>query len=119
MKHIIISTIYLLFLFCVSKFIFDPVYLYYELPWLDIPMHIMGGFGVAALALSLFSYKKIKVSYLRLFFVYLFIAISWELYEYFFNPIFLTTEYDWIDTISDLINGFIGMNLVYLFIKKK
>jgi hypothetical protein len=49
MKHIIISALYLLTLFCLSHFVFDPSYLYNEIPWLDIPMHIMGGFVVGVL----------------------------------------------------------------------
>jgi hypothetical protein len=49
MKQIMLSALYLLTLFSISEFIFNPTYLYYEIVWLDIPMHIFGGFGVASL----------------------------------------------------------------------
>jgi hypothetical protein len=119
MKHIIISASYLIILFCLSKFVFEPVYLYDEIKWLDIPMHIMGGFGVAALAGAILSYKGLKVSYIKLFTTYIIIAISWEAYEYTHDMILEQDWGGWYDTIKDLINGFIGMGVAYLFVRGK
>ncbi len=119
MKHIIISSLYLIILFSVSQFVFNPVYLYEEIKWLDIPMHLMGGFGVAALAGAILSYKTIKVSYIKLFIAYTVVAISWEIYEY-CNDLIISREWNgWVDTISDYINGGIGMSILYLFVRKK
>lgn len=118
MKYIIISALYLITLFCLSKFVFDPTYLYYELWWLDIPMHIMGGFGVAALTGSILSYKGKKVSYIKLCIVYSVVAVSWELYEYLHDIISGGEINNIIDTASDFINGLVGMSVAYLFVKK-
>ena len=118
MRNIIISSLYLIILFCLSKFVFDPTYLYYEIWWLDIPMHIMGGFGTAFLAGSILAYKKIKVSYWRLFIIYIAAASAWEIYDYFNNVSLVLTWSGWPDTIKDFVDGWIGMSIAYLFIRK-
>jgi hypothetical protein len=118
MKHIIISALYLLVLFCLSKFVFDPSYLYYEIWWLDIPMHIMGGFGVASLTGAVLSYKGMKVSYAKLFIVYIIVALTWEVYEYGINMLTQGEWSGWFDTTKDLIDGYLGMSFAYLFVRK-
>ena len=118
MKRIIISGLYLIVLFCLSKFVFDPSYLYYELPWLDILMHVMGGFGVAVFTMSVLSYNGIKVSYAKLIIAYVAVAIAWEFYEYTNDIIAMREWVGWFDTIKDLVDGFIGMSVAYLSIKK-
>ncbi|MFA6608580.1 MAG: hypothetical protein WCT07_01580 [Candidatus Paceibacterota bacterium] len=118
MKHIIISALYLLILFCLSKFVFDPSYLYYEIPWLDIPMHIMGGFGVASLAGAILAYNGEKISYFKLFVAYIVVAVTWELYEYIVSLTNFLPWNGWFDTIKDIIDGFIGMSVAYIFVKK-
>ncbi len=118
MKHIVISALYLLILFCLSHFVFDPSYLYYEIWWLDIPMHILGGFGVAALASAILSYNDIKPTFGKLFIAFMVIAIGWEIYEYILHILYSAGLGGTIDTIKDLIDGFIGMIVAYLFVRK-
>ena len=118
MKYIILSGLFLLILFSISKFIFDPSHLYYEIWWLDIPMHFLGGFGVATLAISYFHYKKKSYSFIQIFMCYLCVAIVWELYEIIHDMIRVTMWGGWEDTISDVINGGIGGTLAYLLFKK-
>ncbi|MBP6948946.1 MAG: hypothetical protein KBC41_01840 [Candidatus Pacebacteria bacterium] len=126
MIRIILSLLFLLTVFSISKFIFDPAYLYYELPWLDIPMHVIGGICVAFLVTSLLLYKKIKVSFLYIVVWYMIIAFSWEIYEHILNYMHVKTWYgsrmpleDIVDSLYDFLNGFIGMSIFYLFMKKK
>lgn len=118
MKNIIISVVYLVILFSLSRFVFDPAYLYYEIWWLDIPMHVMGGFGIAALAGAFFTYRGIKVSYWKLFIAYLIAAVTWEMYEYVYNAMSFGGLSEWFDTMKDIIDGWIGMSIAYLFIRK-
>lgn len=92
--------------------------MYYEIWWLDIPMHILGGVGVASLAYSVFSYKKIKTSYKNLIVAFLVIAFVWEVYEYILDKNIYDTVSDYLDTVWDTINGIIGVSIAYLFIKK-
>lgn len=94
------------------------MYLFYEFWWLDIPMHILGGFGVAIFTSAIFSYFKIKISYKRIFWILIITAITWEFWEYFTGQ---TEYYDWIgrlDTVKDIINGIIGASIGYHFVKK-
>ena len=118
MKHIISSVLYLVILLCLSEFVFDPTNLYYELPWLDIPMHIMGGFGVASLALAVASYKKKTLSLTTVLIVYLCVAAGWELYELAHDFLHNSDWNGWSDTISDVINGGIGALVSYYLLKK-
>ena len=118
MRHIIISSLFLAILLAVSVFVFDPSHLYYELPWLDIPMHILGGFGVASLAMAIFSFSKIHISYVKVFIFFCVIAVAWELYEYIHDLVLVREWNGWQDTIKDLVDGAIGMSLFY-FCKKK
>lgn len=118
MKQIVTSALYLLTLFSVSHFIFDPTNLYYELRWLDIPMHIMGGFGVASLTAAISTYFNKPVSFKYLLAVYIAVAGVWELYEFINDMQHFTNWNGWFDTVKDLVDGFIGMSIAYLFIRK-
>lgn len=118
MKEIASSVIYLIVLLCLSVFVFDPTHLYYELPWLDIPMHVLGGFGVVSLVLAVARYKKYKVSLTTALLLYLCVAVGWELYE-FGHDLLRHSEWNgWSDTISDIINGAIGGTVAYFLLKK-
>ena len=88
-------------------------------------MHIMGGFGVASLTGAILSYRGEKVSYMKLFFIYFVVACMWEVYEHVMNVIHTgvwyglrTTMSDGLDTVKDLFDGFVGMSIAYLFVKK-
>lgn len=118
MKYIIYSGLYLLAVYCLSAFVFDRANLYYEIPWLDIPMHVIGGFGVASLTLSIFSYKKQKISLTSVLLVYLLIAIGWELFEFYKDILASRSWNGWGDTLSDIVNGALGVLFAYFFLKK-
>lgn len=88
-------------------------------------MHIMGGFGVASLTGAILSYKGIKVSYMNLVMSYFLVAIAWEGYEHILNYSNLGTWYgqrlpmsDIVDSLKDLFDGFLGMTVAYLFVRK-
>ena len=119
MKSIFFSLVFLLILFLVSHYIFEPTYLYYELVWLDIPMHILGGFGVASLTRAVLSYKGIQVSYTKLLLSYILVAVAWEIYEYVRGVMVYDSIYKYLDTVKDLFDGYLGMGLLYLLTRKK
>jgi hypothetical protein len=118
MKQIIFSLIYLASLLSLSVFVFDPTHLYYELPWLDVPMHVMGGFGVAALFIAYKLYRKRKISFTAMILFYFLIAVGWELYELANDIMNLVQWNGWPDTLSDVVNGAIGSIIAYLIFKK-
>jgi hypothetical protein len=118
MKQIVTSLLYLLILFSISQFIFDPTHLYYEIWWLDIPMHVLGGFGVASLVSATYSYFGKKVSLWEIFIWYTLVAISWELYEY-AHDLARGQEWNgWLDTSADYINGVFGTAIAYFLMKR-
>lgn len=118
MKSIISSTLYLAALYSLSAFVFDPTRLYYELPWLDIPMHVLGGFGVASLALSVARYQNYKLSFISVLLAYLVIAVGWEFYEFIHDLMRSSSWNGWSDTLSDTFNGAVGASVAYYFLKK-
>lgn len=118
MKPVIFSSLYLFVLFCLSKFVFDPSGLYYDIWWLDIPMHVMGGFGVASLAAAILSYKDKTLSYKKILLAYFVVAMCWELYEYLHDFFVGRVWGGWEDTLADIVNGLFGAVFSYLLIKK-
>ena len=118
MKNIILSALYLLILFCVSEFFLEPSNLYYEFKWLDIPMHLLGGFGVAALTAGILKYTKHPVSFAKVVAVYLLIAVMWEAYEYIHDLVRMVVWNGWIDTTKDVFMGGVGASIAYTLMKK-
>lgn len=119
MKQIVISSLYLLVLFSISHFIFDPTYLYYELRWLDIPMHILGGFGVASLSAAVYSHLlKENISLWKILIAYSVVAVAWETYEYARDLLAYQAGNGWLDTAKDYLNGVIGSLIAYRFLIK-
>ncbi len=118
MKRIVISALYLLILFLISRFIFEPTHLYYEIKWLDIPMHVLGGIGVASLGYGIVSYAGKNPTFWRIFIFYTIVAIAWELYEYSRDLLNDQPWNGWLDTTSDFLNGAIGAIIAYRLIRK-
>jgi hypothetical protein len=119
MRHIIISVFFLVTLLCLSVFIFDPTHLYFELPWLDIPMHVLGGLGVVSFVIAVAAYGKQKLSLTQILVLYLCVALTWELYEFIKDVVIQQTSWNgWQDTVSDIVNGAIGATATFFFLKK-
>ncbi len=117
MKSIILSGSALLFTFLVSKYIFGPTNLFYEIWWLDIPMHVWGGFLSAWFAGACIKYWNQDISYTAVILSFLVIAFVWEVYEYIID----TKEYlskGFLDTVADIINGVLGATAWYFLLKK-
>ena len=115
---LVLSALFLLGEFCISYFVFDPLYLYYEIWWLDIPMHILGGFGVAWFFISLFRVAKKSYNFRLILLATLVIAITWEIYEYLLDILAIRNWNGWFDTIKDLIDGMIGAMIAYKVFSK-
>jgi uncharacterized membrane-anchored protein len=90
-------------------------HLYFTIRWLDIPVHLLGGFWVGSFALYMYYRRKnaradrssIFVASLA-FSSALLIGLFWELYEYYVNSAANLYECDMVDTLSDLANDAIG-----------
>lgn len=126
-KLLIISLLTISFIFIFHYFSLKYSW-YWTYRWLDIPVHILGGFWAALTALwislkinhieSIFGYKK-KALFVMLISV-LIIAIFWEIFEVVFKVTFLNSKGYWPDTLSDISNSFVGGVIAFLyFIKNK
>lgn len=113
MKHVILSSIYLLVLFLISHYIFEPTYLYHELVWLDIPMHLLGGLGVGLLLMSIAEARGERFELPLLFMLFLAVAVTWEVYEYARGVMVYDSPYKYLDTVKDLVMGSLGFYSAY------
>lgn len=104
----------------------DANSLYFVYKWLDIPMHLFGGFVVALLGVcicSLYNQKIEKTIFWALILLFVLVIGSfWEIFElsmsvlYHVQTMDLTNIYD---TVSDLINDTIGaIGALYINHKK-
>lgn len=115
MKNVFLSLLFILVIFSISQFIFVPTYLYYEIWWLDIPMHILGGMAFALLFVFTLNFKNRKATFLEIILFVMVVGIVWEIYEY---AIHIYLGKDWngiLDTIKDLFDDFLGASFVYFF----
>lgn len=109
-----------------SELFLVPNDMYYIIPWLDIPMHIWGGFLFGCLYIfyfnfknsdKLFSYFNLKLTHVLAF--VLLIGLIWEVYEYAND---LVSYREWrgvIDTIKDLFDDMLGGAIAYFIFKDK
>ncbi len=96
---------------------------YWIFRWLDIPVHIVGGFWVSLTSLwislkikhidSICGYRK-KALLIMLISVFV-VGISWEIFEVIFKINFLHDIGYWESSLKDIISGFIGGIISYLY----
>src|SRR3989344_4635970 len=122
-QKIFIASFIVLIIVAVSNYAGIKYGLYWTYRWFDIPVHALGGLWVSLLFLSAYPYLQ-KVSnkldsrkvLQSLLIVILAVTISWEIFELAIGSVFpgqgLTY---WIDTITDIINAFIGSIVGYAF----
>lgn len=106
--------------FLISEYILVPANLYYELWWLDIPMHIWGGFLIGSLSLNLLKIQN-KTSLISLAHVLayvFFVACIWEVAEYFKGVVDYTQIFGWFDTVKDMFDGLLGGYIAFKLWKK-
>jgi len=124
-KLLLISFLTILFI-AVFHYLSIKYSWYWTYRWLDIPVHILGGFWVSLTTIwvslkakhvdSIYGYKK-KVLFLMLISV-LSIAIFWEVFELIFGVTSLSKYGYWQDSISDIINGFVGGIISFIYFTK-
>lgn len=96
---------------------------YWRIPWLDMPMHFLGGFWVGSVALWFFVQNNVNIKYLYIFFisigVVLVVGSIWEIFG--FNPdAVISVKDEILDTSSDVFFDILGgvIASLYFIIKK-
>jgi hypothetical protein len=98
--------------------------LYWLMPWLDMPMHALGGIW-AAMLFGYLNQKFFKLQNFRHFVLMTisfvaFVAVLWEFLEFFIDHLSLLKKFgsfqgDLNDTMSDLFLGLAGGIILILF----
>ncbi len=118
------KTILTAFLFLVLIFFFEAIAvffrLYWQIPQLDIPMHLLGGIFSAYVGFSFLNPSKSRV---QVFTVALFSALAvgilWEVFEFKTGLTFTSSANYWPDTIKDVSMDILGSFLAAFYILKK
>lgn len=123
-----------IFLFPLTVFVFNELVnmsfdLYSSFPWLDVPMHFIGGasIGVSASLLLRYQQERPNLGQLNCFFRFFWIvgivsliAVVWEFYEFMFDHFFNTAwQISVTDTTGDLFFGLVGGSAVGLYMISK
>lgn len=119
MSKTVLLFILLTVLFAFTHFFATVTSLYWYLPQFDILMHLWGGMLVALGAYSLAKLKilKSKPSKGAIFLTAFLVMVGWEIFER-INGLFIADAY-LLDTIKDIIVGFVGVIIGYIFLRKK
>ncbi|PIR68285.1 hypothetical protein COU49_01815 [Candidatus Nomurabacteria bacterium CG10_big_fil_rev_8_21_14_0_10_35_16] len=119
-KRLIQHLISLMFFIFLANFFILKFYWYSLIWYLDIIMHLLGGFWVGLFFLYIFSRKQ-QVYFnlnliLKIFFVSFLVGFLWELYEFYLNVV-SGTIFNFNDTISDLCFDLLGsiVSILYFF----
>jgi len=118
------SLLLLIFLIAIINTLAVMFSWYWRIPWLDMPMHFLGGLFVGSVALWFYS-QNVERRYFRAFPVsigaVLIVGGLWEVFEFSVDTIVSVSEQNGIsDTLSDIIFDIIGgtMAVVYFIFKK-
>jgi surface polysaccharide O-acyltransferase-like enzyme len=113
MKKALLILSLILGTFLISRFVFEPANLYYELPWLDVPMHILGGYLIGALFIALGTKNKTIASKSFFFWGLFLVMVAWEFFEYKRGMVEYDELYDYFDSIKDVLFGYLGAYIAY------
>lgn len=97
----------------------DYWHLFFYIWWLDIPMHLVGGFWVGLSILTYyFSYQhqfpkndSVRFAVLLAVVGAFGVSLGWEVFEFTVDRLNGIVRFDLIDTISDICNGVIGASV--------
>ena len=100
---------------------------YWTYKWIDIPVHIFAGLGIALMALwislkvkhidNILGYKR-KALLIILLTVLLF-AVCWEIYELIFKATSINYIGYWRDSISDVCGSLVGGIIAFMYFTKR
>jgi hypothetical protein len=125
-KKILITSLSLIFLISFFHFLSISNSWYWTYRWLDIPVHIVGGFWVALTFLWVLLYvnfsddikKHKKKMFLLMMSSVLFTSIIWEVSELFLGITYVEASVYFEDTITDIFSGMFGGYIAFLFFIK-
>ena len=125
-KKLLIISLLTILLIAIFHFFSLRYSWYWTYRWLDIPVHIIGGFWVSLTVLwislkikhidNIFGYKK-KALLVMLGSV-LILGIFWEIFELIFKITSMSNAGYFQDSLSDILSGFFGGIIAFLYFTK-
>lgn len=99
----------------VLHFIALALFLYWQVWWFDIPMHLLGGasivFGLHTLADLRIAPRTFATSLVNMLIIVFGIAIAWEMFQYTVTEVL---KHNYLsDTLGDIITGLVGALVGY------
>jgi hypothetical protein len=127
-RRLLIISFFTILLVAIFHFMALKYSWYWSFRWIDIPVHIVGGFWVSLTVLwialkvghieKITNYKK-RALVLMIGSAFI-VGILWEVFEVVFKINFLHNVGYWRDSLKDILDDFLGGGLAYLyFIKSK
>lgn len=86
---------------------------YYFYPNADIIMHLIGGFSITGVSISVLKYMKMY-NKINVFIIIFFLSMFWEYVEFRIGRNILINKSFWIDTAVDLLMNCIGGIIAYI-----
>lgn len=114
------SAAFFLFVLLIINDIAMRLYLFSGYPWIDIPLHLLGGFcvGLASLGVLRFVYRGEKYialpNFLYIIVMTLCVGIVWEFVEWYMGASVAFGGNFWFDTKKDLLMDTLGGILSYI-----
>ncbi len=104
-------------------FIATKLYWYSAIWWLDMSVHLLGGFWIGLVSIWFFGEslkfqresKIFSVATFKILLSVFFIGIGWEIFEIFVNDVIAQNAFNYLDTISDVFFDLIGGALAILY----
>lgn len=94
-------------------------FLYWRYLWLDIPMHVLGGFvialGIALLPSVRATYARLGSPFALTLGTVLLVGVGWEVFEVWAGLSLFESGF-WGDTLSDLAADLVGGAIGYLLV---
>lgn len=105
----------------------DHWHLYFYIWWLDIPVHMTGGFWIGITSLVLYFHTRhaqrkdrtAKFSFIVALTAAFAIGASWEVFEYVVDRSLADGGIDLVDSLSDIVNDGIGASLATAFFLRR
>jgi|TARA_Y100000310_G_scaffold345866_1_gene471915 hypothetical protein len=119
-----IQSFFALTLVALAHHVANIFYLYWTLPWIDLPIHMLGGVWVGLTSLWFFYFSPYKQGtlnkksvFITAFVAILIVSVSWEVFEILIG-VQIGDSYFYLAGL-DLIGGFIGAGIAYIYVIKK
>ena len=93
---------------------------YFSIWYFDMPMHLLGGFWLGLVFILLFKPKSFSFNEIvQIILGFLFVALSWEVFEILIDKTITQNPFNILDTFSDICFGLTGSLISVIYFLKR